>query len=87
MDSANCGKTRDSCRCQFLLDHAGPHICECEGSWDAEGNILELPLTAVSDRYVPLGTRFSPLAEVTKKDFFAELRGAWTEDRGGSADA
>lgn len=39
----NCGKTKQRCVCLLAEDHFGPHVCECEGSWDDEGVIHAWP--------------------------------------------
>lgn len=38
-----CAAWMASCECSLDVRHEGPHICECEGSWDDKGNIKAWP--------------------------------------------
>lgn len=58
-----CGDTFFSCVCELEPKHQGSHVCDCEGSWNADGNIVEFPGVVVDDRYLPMGTRLPPVPE------------------------
>jgi len=38
-----CPAILASCQCKFEAGHEGPHVCECKGSWEDNGNILAFP--------------------------------------------
>lgn len=54
-----CAATKASCICMLPATHEGAHVCECEGSWDDEGNVLAYPAVVVEDDslFGPKGTR------------------------------
>lgn len=53
-----CAQRRDSCICNLPFAHGEPHICECEGSWDDEGNIHAMPSLVVQEGGpFPVGSR------------------------------
>jgi hypothetical protein len=35
--------TKYSCNCDLDDDHEGPHVCDCEGSWDDDGWVYAWP--------------------------------------------
>lgn len=38
-----CGGRKSRCLCYLSPQHEGPHICQCEGSWDDAGIIYSYP--------------------------------------------
>jgi hypothetical protein len=41
--TGTCPDTRERCRCKHAPGHAGPHECECLGSWNDDGYVLHWP--------------------------------------------
>jgi hypothetical protein len=55
---AKCASQKDSCVCKLSFAHDGNHICECEGSWDEEGNVVAFPALVVEEGGMfPIGSR------------------------------
>ena len=38
-----CGDTKFRCICTKEPDHEGPHLCDCYGSWDHDGDVITFP--------------------------------------------
>lgn len=55
---SSCAAPFYSCVCKLASQHKGPHLCDCEGSWDDDGDIVEYPQVMVaSDGIFPQGSR------------------------------
>lgn len=55
---ADCAAPFYSCFCKLASQHDGSHLCDCEGSWDDKGDIVEYPQVVVSSNAIfPVGTR------------------------------
>lgn len=44
-----CQGTKARCRCNRSIDHDGPHICDCRGSWGDNGEVYAWPQDVVWD--------------------------------------
>lgn len=38
-----CNVMFTSCSCIIRINHGGPHVCDCGGSWDDQENIIRMP--------------------------------------------
>ncbi len=58
--SSECGAAFYSCVCSLPEDGHKEHVCECEGSWDDDGTIYEMPSIAQEESFLPTGMRLPP---------------------------
>jgi len=50
-----------NCSCEKRVGHEGPHACKCGGAWSLDSlEIIEFPMVAVDDKFVPIGTILPP---------------------------
>lgn len=44
-----CNDNLHYCYCKYSENHNGPHVCECGGSWDQQGRVVEWPAYVVAE--------------------------------------
>lgn len=56
---SECGRSIFRCICILPINHSGDHVCDCEGSWDDDNNVVLLPqVVTESGGIFPIGFRF-----------------------------
>ena len=82
-----CDEANVWCRCAKSEGHDNNHICECEGSWDQDGNIVTYPDIVITDNGpYPKGTRISELKPEEMEPYdvflygFGKIVGSFDDD-------